>query len=82
MEGSETAAERPAAIEMHSVASSNIAARGYDPVTGTMRVEFRNGKAYDYPGTTPEEWSDFVASPSAGQHFHRVFRGRAFRAVT
>lgn len=32
--------------------SSNVAAYGYDPTSNRLRVEFKNGRQYDYEGVS------------------------------
>ncbi len=63
-------------MTMQPVESTNVKAIGYDPVSGIMRVEFKSGGSYDYPGTVPEEHAAFMASDSKGKYFHRHIRGR------
>jgi KTSC domain len=69
--------------------SSNLVARGYDPVSRTMRIEFKGGAVYDYSAVPAECWSEFDAvcsdpNQSAGSWFNRVIKGGGYRfaAVT
>ncbi|WP_373283624.1 KTSC domain-containing protein [Arthrobacter liuii] len=39
---------------MTPVVSTNVRSVGYDRLTATMRVEFKNGGVYDYYGVSPE----------------------------
>lgn len=68
-------------MHMVAVKSSNVRAVGYDPETETMRVEFANGRSYDYPGTSSEEHQRLVSAGSIGKHFHKHFRSRKYDAV-
>lgn len=63
-------------MTMQPVESSNIHSVGYDAATETMRVRFRSGKTYDYPGTKPDEHTRFMEAKSKGGHFSKVFRVR------
>lgn len=59
------------AIEMLSVTDSqNVATRGYDPASKTMRITFkaRGGatSTYEYKDIEPDLWRDFLSATSAG----------------
>jgi hypothetical protein len=66
------------AVEMQSVVSENIAARGFDADTGTLHVHFRrkDGEVdkYSYP-FTQEKYDEFCKAESAGKHFHKFIKG-------
>lgn len=53
------------------VDSSNIAAIGYDRHTGTLRVIFHHGGAYDYPAVPPALVLDLLFAESHGEFFNR-----------
>ena len=44
-------------MDMTAVRSTNVAAVGYDPVSRTMRVQFRSGGVYDYFDVDPALFS-------------------------
>jgi hypothetical protein len=61
--------------------SSNIAARGYDPRTRTLRVQFKGkgdapGPVYDYADVPIETWNEFIAAGSAGKYFYAHIKGQ------
>lgn len=61
-------------IPLELVISSMINAIGYDQKTHTLRVEFNNKVAYDYPMFTDRDWSAFQEATSKGKHFYRVIK--------
>lgn len=61
-------------FEMTPLDSSNIAAAGYDEESRTLRVEFRSGGTYDYPGVPKETYDGLIAAPSPGSYFHRAIK--------
>ena len=54
--------------------SSHLAGADYDPVSQTLRVEFKDGAQYDYPGVSFEMAQAFWSSSSQGQYLHGVIR--------
>jgi hypothetical protein len=68
-------------MTMERVDSTNVKAIGYDPVSRTMRVEFKSGGAYDYPDVQQEAFDDFLNSDSKGRHFHKHIRSREYVKV-
>ena len=63
-------------MEMVPVQSSNVASIGYSPVLSLMRVRFKNGSTYDWPGTSPEIHKLVMASESKGRAIAALGRGR------
>jgi hypothetical protein len=57
--------------------SQAIAAHGYDPATKTARIEFINGRVYDYPDVAPERYKQLSGAESLGRHFNAHWRGFA-----
>jgi uncharacterized protein (DUF58 family) len=68
-------------IPTRRVESSNIAEIGYDPETRTARVRFRNGGTYDVRLVTPDEFAEFEAAESKGQHFAKYLAGKPVKKV-
>lgn len=66
----------PDEIEMVPLASSNLAAAGYDAETRTLRIEFQSGSTYDYSGVSQEVNEGLKTSPSPGGYFFRNIRDR------
>ena len=56
------------------VASSMIAAIGYDEEAETLEVEFTSGAVYRYRGVDLDVFEDFCAAPSKGRFFNRHIR--------
>lgn len=48
------------------IASSNIAAAGYDPSSETLEIEFTNGSVYQYYNVPSSIYQAFLAAPSKG----------------
>jgi hypothetical protein len=51
--------------------SSNIKAIGHDPATKVLRVEFRDGKSYNYANVGTAKHAALMASESKGSHLHK-----------
>jgi hypothetical protein len=68
-------------IALHPVESSQIAAAGFDPVTGTLALQFKQkgglSSVYHYPNWTQEKHDAFLASASLGKHFGKHIKGNA-----
>lgn len=56
-------------IAMQPVASSMIAAVGYDDEKQQLVVQFNNGREYKYGGVPASEFNALVAAQSVGQYF-------------
>ncbi len=54
--------------------SSNLQSAGYDPDQKVLRVEFQNGKKYDYHGIPPEMAEAFWSSESQGSYLHSIIK--------
>ncbi len=44
------------------IASSNVMAAGYDAQSQVMKVQFKNGRIYEYYGVELELWDSFVSA--------------------
>lgn len=54
--------------ELKPVASSNVAAVGYDGVTRTLAVQFKGGaKVYHYKDVPPETYAELSKAESVGK---------------
>ena len=56
------------------VASTNLAAMGYDPVSGELQVQFQNGRIYSYQNVPMEIYQGLVNAPSKGTFFAQAIR--------
>lgn len=56
------------------VESSNIASIGHNPYTGTMEVEFVNGRVYQYSKVPRQVYKDFLDADSHGKYFDREIK--------
>jgi hypothetical protein len=63
-------------IARQAVASSSIAAVGYDGETQTLEIEFSNGFVYRYFGVPADAFEGLLSAESKGQFFQRAIRGR------
>lgn len=71
------------AIEMQPIKSSALLAHGYDPETGTLRVQLHNGKTYEYEGVPVEKYVAFTGAASPGAFWNsRIKTGHQVRDVT
>jgi len=56
------------------VASSNIGSVGYNPFTGTLEIQFRNGRIYEYVDVPAAIYDGLMNSGSHGRFFHIFIR--------
>lgn len=50
--------------------SSVLAAQGYDPATGTLRVQLRSGKIYEYSDVSVDRYAAFTGAMSPGTYWN------------
>ena len=60
--------------EMLPIASSTIAAAGYDEPSQTLELAFTNGTVYQYYNVPLHLYEQFVQSPSKGQFFNTYIK--------
>lgn len=58
-----------------SQSSSFIGDWDYDPDTQNLQV-LMNGRAYSFPGFTPEHVAEWINSPSLGKYFNQNLKGQ------
>lgn len=58
-------------IKTVSVKSSAINKVTYDTRTQILRIEFKQGSEYDYPGVPEKEFYGLVNASSVGQYFNK-----------
>jgi KTSC domain len=61
-------------VERQVVDSDNLAALGYDEINGTLEVEFRTGRVYEYYRVPRTVFDELIGSPSKGAYFARNVR--------
>jgi KTSC domain len=61
-------------IQMVAVASSDIAAWGYDPVGFKLQIQFTNGRTYVYENISPIDFEQLQLAPSKGKAFWALIR--------
>lgn len=61
-------------MDRQIVASSNVAAIGYDEASATLEVEFLNGAVYQYFNIGSDLHAQLMAAPSKGQFMHAYIR--------
>lgn len=61
---------------MIRVSSSAIAAIGYEPATGRMRIRFVGGHAYDFRGVPARVHQAFLHAGSKGRCYNDRVRDR------
>ena len=57
-------------MERQPISSSNIISAGYDPVTQTLEIEFRQNVVWQYTNFPENMWYEFLGAPSQGKYFH------------
>lgn len=58
-----------------SVSSSNVSTVAYDPIDGTLRVEFKNGGTYDYLRVPEATFRNLINARSPGTYLHDHIKG-------
>ena len=59
------------------VDSRVISTAGYDPLLGKAEIEFKDtGGIGTVEGVTQKEWAEFLAAPSKGIHWNRVWKNQ------
>lgn len=61
-------------MQRYSVASSNIAAVGYDPETETLEVEFLSGSVYQYYNVPENMYNQLMAEGSKGRFLNTYIK--------
>ena len=59
-----------------SVASTNVAAVGYDPKTQTLEVEFLSGSVYQYYGVPDHLHDNMMRAASKGKYLNAYIKDR------
>ena len=55
-------------MKMIPVNSSNIKAIGYNAENGTLKIQFNNGRVYEYYGVPKSEFNNLLNASSKGQY--------------
>jgi hypothetical protein len=63
------------AIEMISVASSNVGEVGYDAGDQALQVRYLNNRTYVYSGVPEAIFQELLNAPSKGSFLNRVVKG-------
>ncbi len=58
-------------MDLIPVDSSNIAAIGYSSDTGTLTIQFNNGRTYEYYGVPESEYENLKNASSKGSYAHQ-----------
>jgi hypothetical protein len=62
-------------MDLVQVSSSNLYAIGYDPLSKTLRIKFReSGHVYDYFNVPESKYIDLMNSSSKGSYFFKFIR--------
>lgn len=64
-------------IPLQPLASSSVSAAGFDAGTGTLAIQFKNGRTYHYDGITAAQYSDLIGAKSIGKAANALLHGRA-----
>lgn len=65
-------------MRYESVASSSIAAVGYDAPTEVLAIRFHNGAEYRYSAVPQRFFEGLLAAPSVGGYYHENVRNAGF----
>ena len=57
-------------MQYTAVASSSIAAVGYEPASGVLAIRFHNGAEYHYFAVPMRLFDGLLAAPSVGGYYH------------
>lgn len=58
-------------MERTAVTSSNLKSVGYEPETGTLEVEFKKGRLYQYRNVPQEKYAALLNADSKGRYFNK-----------
>ena len=61
-------------MQRYSVASSNIAAVGYDAATETLEVQFLNGSIYQYYNVPENMYDQLIKEGSKGRFLNAYIK--------
>lgn len=61
-------------MQRYSVASSNIAAVGYDSATETLEVEFLSGSVYQYYNVPQNMYDQLMSAGSKGRFLNTYIK--------
>ena len=61
-------------LPMVAIRSSSLAQVAYDCHQSILRVQFRDGTAYDYEGVPLQSYLDLLQADSKGAYFNRHIR--------
>ena len=61
-------------MDRDTVASSNVAAIGYDSPTQTLEVQFVKGSVYQYYGVPEHLYEKIMSEPSKGRFLNTYIR--------
>ena len=56
------------------VQSTLIHSVRYDPLTGTLEIQFQDGNAYRFYEVEPEVYEELLDAPSKGRYFNDYIR--------
>lgn len=63
-------------MKRYPVASSHIAAVGYDDSEQVLEVEFQDGSVYSYTGVPHATYHQLITAGSVGKFFYQNIRDR------
>lgn len=63
---------------MVEVKSSNLSKVGYDELTKTLKVVFKDGQEYEYSEVPSELHADLMKAESVGKFFVKFVKGGKF----
>ena len=61
-------------MERETVESSTVLSIGYEPTTGTLEIEFKTGRLYQYYNVPEPIYQQFLESDSKGKFLHAYIK--------
>ncbi|WP_344204933.1 KTSC domain-containing protein [Nonomuraea bangladeshensis] len=65
----------PVEVDRKNVVSSNLDSVGYDALTQTLEIRFKNGSIYQYADVPLHVHLELMNAPSKGQFLARTIKG-------
>lgn len=65
-----------AEVKMTPVISTNVAAAGFDPETGTLVVQFNNGANYSWAGVIEDDAQGLIEADSPGKYLRYTIEAK------
>jgi KTSC domain len=61
-------------MDRESVKSTSVASVGYNELSGTLEIEYRNGSLYRYYDVPEQVYTDLMAASSLGRFINKKIK--------